>query len=82
MNNIDIEPLILTARIVATVMTVGFITLFLLKWATELLDFIHKLKAKMREEKKKKRKFYCHSCGYPRIGLPVIAICPECGSEP
>jgi hypothetical protein len=25
---------------------------------------------------------YCHSCGYPRIGLPDGARCPECGDAP
>lgn len=24
----------------------------------------------------------CHSCGYPRIGLPAAATCPECGKFP
>lgn len=24
----------------------------------------------------------CVACGYPRIGLPDIAVCPECGHDP
>lgn len=25
---------------------------------------------------------HCHQCGYDRTGLPIAAVCPECGAEP